>query len=452
MLRNVRRCITPLLVMLAGCGGQVSGDTGEADVEDESSITPLDADPDGLYAQGLDFGEVSVGQGAERTFVVKNNNRRRSETIYRVRTNAPFAVTGLSSPVTLRPGQSLELPVRFTPAEVGDFSGSLRVTLRDNRRQSVGLHGVATSGPADPTDPTDPTEPTDPTDPTDPTEPTEPTNPTDDGIFTLGERPFAASSSWNTPIRAGASYTRLNWPRATGYNYWVNWDGYSPAVYFSKPSDPLVSVRVPYSWGYPEQTIQIHVPAGVTGAAGTDAELIVIDGNVVHNFWQFKRTSTTAATCEAYGRADAVSDSGWGRKSPFLGAGIVAAGASQFAGLLVQAETDRGEIEHALQIALEFALQKPNPVGEAISSDGGSSTGISQEGERLAIPQGTAMPAGLSPLGQKVFRSMVKYGVFNIDVGGCTLLRAQNNAYDGNTIDALRTDMNKLMPLLQRVN
>jgi hypothetical protein len=272
-----------------------------------------------------------------------------------------------------------------------------------------------------------------------------------DGVYTVGERPFSPSSSWNTAIPAGATYTRLNWPGSTGYNYWVNWDQYSPAVLVGQSSDPLVQVSMPANWGWPAQTISIRLPAGATGASGTDGEILAVDGSVIHNCWQFKRTSTTTGSCSAYGRSDALTSSGWGSKSPFLSAGIVAAGSSQLAGLLVQSETDAGEIEHALQIALEFSLQKPNPVGEAISSDGSSSSGIAQEGERLAIPPGTAMPSGLSPLGQKVFRAMQKYGVFDIDVAGVTTLRAQANAYSSSEISALRSDVNKLIPLLQRV-
>jgi hypothetical protein len=272
------------------------------------------------------------------------------------------------------------------------------------------------------------------------------------GIFTLGNRPFSPSSSWNQSVSASANYTKLNWPKSTGYNYYVNWESYSPAVHVGNNTDPVVQVQIPYSWGWAAQTIPMRLPIGAGGAAGTDGEVIAIEGNTVHNCWQFKRTSITTGTCEAYGRTDLLTGSGWGTASPFLSAGIVAAGSSQFAGLLVQAETDAGEIKHALQISMEFSLQKPGAVGEAISSDGNSSTGISQEGERLAIPYGVTMPIGLSPLGQKVFRALQNYGAFNIDVAGVTTLRAQSNGYDQATIDGLRTDMEKLIPLLQRVN
>ena len=90
--------------------------------------------------------------------------------------------------------------------------------------------------------------------------------------------------------------------------------------------------------------------------------------------------------------------------------------------------------------------------GEAIHFDGQSPNGILQEGQRLAIPRSTPMPAGLSPLGQKVFRALQIYGAFDVDSsGGSTTLRAQSNAYDQVTITALRADMQLMGPLLQAV-
>lgn len=270
--------------------------------------------------------------------------------------------------------------------------------------------------------------------------------------FVLGQRPFASTSSWNTPIPPNAAYAKLNWPASTGYNYSVAWSSYSPAIYVAAPSDPLVQVRHPASWGYPARTIDVRMPAAADGAAGTDGELLVIDGDIVHNFWQFKRHSLHTASAKSYGAANVLTDSGWGRKTPPLGAGIVATGSSQLAGLLVQAETDRGEIEHALHLAIDRTLAKPGFAGEAISGDGGNPNGIVQQGERLAIPPHTPMPDGLSPLGQKVFRAYQRYGAYVVDVaGGVTNLRAQTNAYDKATIAALWHDLGQITPLLQRV-
>lgn len=270
------------------------------------------------------------------------------------------------------------------------------------------------------------------------------------GRFSPGERPFSAASSWNTPIAANARFARIDWP--VGALFGVAWSSYSPAIHVSSASDPLVSVEHPASWGRPAGTLAIRIPADADGAPGTDGELLVIDGNTVHNFWQFKRLSAERATAQSYAEADLLAGSGWGRRSPFLGAGIVAAGASQLAGLLVQAETDQGEIAHALQIAVDAAYAKPGRIGEAIAGDGRNPEGLLQEGQRLAIPAAIAMPAGLSPLGQKVFRAYQRYGAFVIDIaGGVTNLRAQANAYDEATIAALQRDLARISPLLQRV-
>lgn len=276
--------------------------------------------------------------------------------------------------------------------------------------------------------------------------------PTDisEGRSKLEQRPFAASSSWNTPIAAHVVYKKVGWPPTARFG--VAWKSYSPAIHVALNSQPIVSVHYPPSWGYPGGILSVRMPDDADGARGTDAELLVIDGDIVHNFWQFKRLSPSEATARSYGAANILTDSGWGHTSPFRGAGIVGAGSSQLAGLLVQAETDRNEIAHALQIIIEKSLAKPGRTGEAISGDGRYPNGLVQEGQRLAIPPAVTMPPGLSPLGQKVFRAYQRYGGFVIDVAdGVTNLRAQANAYDPVTIVALQRDVARITPLLERV-
>lgn len=268
--------------------------------------------------------------------------------------------------------------------------------------------------------------------------------------FVIGERPFAASSSWNAPMEEGAIYQKVSWPVAARFG--VAWSSYSPAIYAAANSDPVVSVQYPPGWGYKGGVVDVRMPADADGAVGSDGELLAIDGDVVHNFWQFKRFNLTEATARSYGATNVITGNGWGRPSPFLGAGIVAVGSSQLAGMLVQAETDRGEIAHALQISIDMSLAKPGHIGEAISGDGHNPNGLLQEGQRLAIPPTVPMPQRLSPLGQKIFRAFQRYGAFVVDVaGGVTNLRAQANAYDRATIAALRRDVSRIAPMLERV-
>ena len=138
------------------------------------------------------------------------------------------------------------------------------------------------------------------------------------------------------------------------------------------------------------------MPAAADGAAGTDGELVVIDGDVAYNFWQFNRTSTTTATASSYGAENVVTGDGWGSKSPFLSAGTTAVGASELGGLLVKAETDDGSIDHALQLVVDSKLVMSGFTGNAIAGDGSSSSGIVKEGQLLAISPNTPMPSGLS--------------------------------------------------------
>ncbi|HEV7258712.1 MAG TPA: hypothetical protein VGN82_13110 [Bosea sp. (in: a-proteobacteria)] len=209
----------------------------------------------------------------------------------------------------------------------------------------------------------------------------------------------------------------------------------------------------PATWGYPGGTVNIRMPAAANGAAGTDGELIVIDGDVAYNFWQFKRTSSTTGTAVSFGAENVVTGDGWGSKSPFLGAGITAVGASQLGGLIVKDEMNDGDIDHALQLAVDRNLVKAGAVGQALSSDGSSASGIVQEGQLLAIPPGTPMPSGLSAAGQQVFKAMQTYGAYVVDVaGGTTNVRAQANAFDSATIAALAKDMHQITPLLHAVS
>ncbi|MFL5237232.1 MAG: hypothetical protein ACJ8EL_06445, partial [Rhizomicrobium sp.] len=239
--------------------------------------------------------------------------------------------------------------------------------------------------------------------------------------FNLSSAPFSSASAWNQQVNTGATYTSLKWPTATGWNYAVGWSGAGagtqsggPPVYVASSSDPVVQVSVPDSW-VPAGTYSVHMPTGATGGPNTDAALVVIDGDIAYNFWQFNRTSNTTATALAMGDANVVTGTGWGDTSH--GAGIVAAGASELGGLLVKAQTDTGTIDHALQLAVPASMLAPGYVSPAAGSDGHTVGAPLQEGELLAIALGTPMPSGLSPLGQEVFRALQQYGAYVIDDG-----------------------------------
>ena len=119
----------------------------------------------------------------------------------------------------------------------------------------------------------------------------------------------------------------------------------------------------------------------------------MIDGDVAYNFWQFNRTSTTTATAASFGAANVVTGDGWGSKSPFVGAGTTAVGASELGGLLVKAETDDGSIDHALQIAIDSKLAMSGFVGNAIA---GAKSARSLRASRIGTGMGRGRPRRLA--------------------------------------------------------
>ena len=71
--------------------------------------------------------------------------------------------------------------------------------------------------------------------------------------FNLSSTPFSSDSLWNQQVPTGATYTALNWPTATGWNYNVTWSHDSPPVYIASASDPVVTVTGSglSGWGWP---------------------------------------------------------------------------------------------------------------------------------------------------------------------------------------------------------
>jgi hypothetical protein len=267
--------------------------------------------------------------------------------------------------------------------------------------------------------------------------------------------PFAASSPWNTAILSSTTWTASAILSAS--HWWVNDEAYSVPVVTSSSSQPLVAVQAPASWGWPAATLQLNIAAGVTGASGTDAALLVISNGTAYNFWQFNRVDATHATASAYAEAS-LSGSGWGTPSPFLGAGIRAVGASELGGLITGSDLSAGAINHALAISLDSSITSNKFVPPAISSDGSASGSVS-EGARLGIPAGTSMPGGLSSVGQMVWNAFMRYGGYVVDTSGGNTLYADPNSVPPSAINPLRnagasgqSDLDIIIPHLKIAN
>jgi hypothetical protein len=164
----------------------------------------------------------------------------------------------------------------------------------------------------------------------------------------------------------------------------------------------------------------VHIPASATPSNGSDGSIVIVDQatHTSYDFWIFTRDSATTAHASAYAEGNIVSGTGWGTRSPFLAAGIRAAGSSGLAGEIFGTELESPTgIGHALALAGqpgEFCADAPGGfVAPAIAGDGAC------EGVRFAIPAGTPMPAGLSVAGQAIWNALQTYGAYAVDTVGC---------------------------------
>jgi hypothetical protein len=253
-------------------------------------------------------------------------------------------------------------------------------------------------------------------------------------------RPFANSSAWNT-LADDLPYSLEVEPSLDDEPWWVNLGEYGIPVVNSAPADPTVAVSVPASWGRPASVINVKIPAGVTGAAGDDGTLQVNDaGGVSHSFWKFVRTSTTTATAQAYGSTPLDGD-GFSDPATGLNAGIRAAMASPMAGLLSGPEIAAGEIEHALAIAFPNNMLESEWVAPARAEDDDGATAYSGSipmGTRLVVPPTATMPAGMSSLGQKIWRAARNYGFIVVDRAGTPALYADPRTMTAAQVNPLR--------------
>jgi hypothetical protein len=93
-----------------------------------------------LTSSPTDFGNVAVGSTANATVTV---TAARAVTISSISTTAPFGVTAPGLPVSLSVGQTLAVPVKFTPTATGGATGTLSF-VTDSGNVALDLHGTGT--------------------------------------------------------------------------------------------------------------------------------------------------------------------------------------------------------------------------------------------------------------------------------------------------------------------
>lgn len=167
------------------------------------------------------------------------------------------------------------------------------------------------------------------------------------------------------------------------------------------------------------QSAQVPVPAGVSATASSDAPLNIYQPStgLLWELWQAVQSGGQWQAC--WGGETNVSTSSGVFPAPY---GRSATGISYVATMITLADVASGSIDHAIALVVGRCNSYVYP---ADRGDCGSDAGQPAEGQWFRFAPGTAMPVGLSPFAQMVFRAGLTYGFVVVDQGGAYQLQGQ---------------------------
>ncbi len=268
------------------------------------------------------------------------------------------------------------------------------------------------------------------------------------GSFSAGNwpsacwRPYGPTSPFNQPLPANprvapasagivADLAHYNYTFNGGSKFFLSSNG-RDAVYYPRPSDPLVTIDCTYYYG--PATCQgsngvvinrrkIHLPAGAQPQDGVDRHMTVIDqANGAE--YDFEHASLS-------GRTLTVWTGGVTRIGANLGTGLgvpsTAANLTTFGGLIRAPELAGGNINHALGISIPctdgyvWPAQRANGLPcDQISQPAPSGDAAPPIGARfqLAMTDAQIAASGAPAWEQAIMTAMAHYGLYVNDTNG----------------------------------
>ena len=198
-------------------------------------------------------------------------------------------------------------------------------------------------------------------------------------------------------------------------------DFYHP-FYFSRPGDPVYTIRSSEPWHCDIDGERVRIPRGARPAQGSDRHMAVIDqdAGLEYDMWHVQRArlpaggGTIRVGCGGVGSFDDASD-------PITGA--TAAGWGLLAGVIRSDELAAGEIDHALFATV--ACSSGRAVAPASRASGGAECAERHRdapsiGQRLWLDMSESEIDELdAPAWRKaVLRALARYGAYVGDTGG----------------------------------
>jgi hypothetical protein len=165
---------------------------------------------------------------------------------------------------------------------------------------------------------------------------------------------------------------------------------------------------------------QIPIPSYTNLNGSSDSPLIVWQPSTQTDWelWEASRQSSNSYSACWGGKLDMAGSDGV--FPPTLG--LSATGISYLATAITEADVASGSINHAIAITLPACNGYVYP---ADRGDCGSNSGQPGEGQWFRLPANVAMPSGLTPFAQMVFRALQTYGAVVTDQGGSVSIESE---------------------------
>jgi hypothetical protein len=259
-------------------------------------------------------------------------------------------------------------------------------------------------------------------------------------------RPYSSSSPFNRPLPANPTVSsnsasiianltanNVNFEGGSGQFAFTSDDG-RDGVYYSRASDPVVTIHCTYYWGPGTCTgaskvnidgQQIHIPAGAMPQDnGSDMHMTVVDQtNQIEYDFEHATWSADHQTLNVWAGAEIPAGPNLGTG---LGGGGTAAGFSTLAGLITEPELAAGTINHAI------AINVPCTNGTVYPAQGANGLPCTQlQGENntgTPTPLGTLFQLNMTdsqiansgaPAWEKtIMTAMAHYGMYVNDTDG----------------------------------
>lgn len=208
----------------------------------------------------------------------------------------------------------------------------------------------------------------------------------------------------------------------------VNNTGYGIPIFYASASQPLVPISPSSSPGCGDflgsTGSAVPIPSNAVPATGTDSSMIIYQPSTGDD-WEFWR---------AHNNGDGTWSACWGGEITGIatsngvfpdGYGVAGSGISYLATLVTFADIESGSIDHVIPITVPSCN---GMVAPADRTDCGNNPGEVSEGTLLRFPSSLAMPPGLTPFAQMVFRAIQVYGAIVQDQSGGVFIGTEASA------------------------